>query len=276
MSARATASVYNFNDNEDLSLDASTMESTSTPSAPNGIALLQGVNAKELVSNDSNDLNDFISTVPPLEAAFLDQQTSSDVKLGRIPSDSSIDRSASSMVGRGANDSNSRPESYSGVGTERNINKANDNLVSRGAKSYINTRSGVSLDRLDEGDYYDGATNDMNFSNSLNSNMARDNYGRGYRSNSNGSNNYSVDTELYRMGIAEDRPRNDSVYSIDQESINNRDREFEKEARQKAAQKNSLSPRPTTSTSRPNAHGGNEDLILHHLLMPVKVRNDSI
>ena len=78
------------------------------------------------------------------------------------------------------------------------------------------------------------------------------------------------------MGIAEDRPRNDSVYSIDQESINNRDREFEKEARQKAAQKNSLSPRPTTSTSRPNAHGGNEDLILHHLLMPVKVRNDSI
>jgi hypothetical protein len=101
--------------------------------------------------------------------------------------------------------------------------------------------------------------------------MGRDNYGPGYRSNSNASN-YSVDTELYRMGIAEDRPRNDSVYSIDQESVRDRDKEFEKEARQKAAEKISLSPRPTTSTSRPHAHhGGIQYLLLHYLQMQTKL-----
>ena len=252
MSAKATASVYNFNDDLDLSMDMNANDSIST-TTDMAITNLQRRSSKEIVSEDLTAVNDRISAVPPLDAAFLDQLTSPDVRVGRGASDSSIDRIASEM--------NNRPESYNGWGNERNINKINDTFVSRGAKSYINTRSGVSLDRLDEGDYYDGTNTEMNFDNSLNSNMGRDNYGRGYRSNSNGSNNYSVDTEIYRMGIAEDRPRNDSVYSIDQESIRG-DREFEKEARQKAAEKASSSPRPTTTTSRSHAHGGEQDLLI--------------
>lgn len=246
MSAKATASVYNFNDDLDLSMDINANDSISM-TTDMAITNLQKRSSKEIVSDDLADVNDRICAVPPLDAAFLDQLTSPDVKLGRAPSDSSIDRITSEL--------------NSGWGIERNINKINDNFVGRGAKSYINTRSGVSLDRLDEGDYYNGTNTELNFNNSLNSNMGRDNNGRGYRSNSNGSNNYSVDTEIYRMGIAEDRPRNDSVYSIDQESIRG-DREFEKEARQKAAEKASSSPRPHTTTSRSHAHGGEQNLLI--------------
>ena len=269
MSAKATASVYNFNDDLDLSVDVNSADSTSVPTDTAYTSLLR-TSSREIASENLNDVKDRISTVPPLAADFIDQITSPDVKLGRVASEGSLDRIATGMVGGGTAESNGRPESYPGWGNERNNTKINDSFVSRGAKSYINTRSGVSLDRLDEGDYYDGTT-DLTFGNSLNSNMGRDNYGPGYRSNSNASN-YSVDTELYRMGIAEDRPRNDSVYSFDQESVRDRDKEFEKEARQKAAEKISLSPRPTTSTSRPHAHhGGIQYLLLHHLEMQSKL-----
>ena len=270
MSAKATASVYNFNDDLDLSLDANTADSISIPAETAYTSLLR-TSSREIASENLNDVDDRTSTVPPLVADFIDQLTSSDVKLGRIASESSLDRVATGMVGGGTAESNGRPDSYPGWGNDRNVTKINDSFVSRGAKSYINTRSGVSLDRLDEGDYYDGTTTDLTFGNSLTSNMGRDNYGPGYRSNSNASN-YSVDTELYRMGIAEDRPRNDSVYSIDQESVRDRDKEFEKEARQKAAEKTSISPRPTTSTSRPHAHhGGIQYLLLHYLQIQTKL-----
>jgi hypothetical protein len=111
----------------------------------------------------------------------------------------------------------------------------------RGNGDYINTRSGVSLDRVHEGGY---GREGNSYPNDGSSNYpANDNYGPRLRSSSNVS-----ESEGYRMGS---RPRLDSMYSIDEENYTTSDREFEKEALQIAALKPAFkSPRPVSGVGK--------------------------
>jgi hypothetical protein len=90
MSAKATASVYNFNDDLDLSVDVNSADNISIPTDTANTSLLR-TSSREIASENLNDVKDRISTVPPLVADFIDR-TSPDVKLGRIASEGSLDR----------------------------------------------------------------------------------------------------------------------------------------------------------------------------------------
>jgi hypothetical protein len=136
----------------------------------------------------------------------------------------------------------------SGIGNtgqyiEREIysNKILENRGNRGNGDYVNTRSGVSLDRVHEGGYIregNSYPNDGSYIYPTN-----DNYGPRLRSSSNVS-----ESEGYRMGS---RPRLDSMYSIDEENYTTTDREFEKEALQIAAMKPAFkSPRPVSGVGK--------------------------
>jgi hypothetical protein len=120
-------------------------------------------------------------------------------------------------------------------------NKILENRGNRGNGEYINTRSGVSLERVTEGGY---GREGNSYPNDGSSNyQGNDNYIPRLRASSNVS-----DSEGYRMGS---RPRLDSMYSIDEENHTFTDRDFEKEALQIAAMKPVFkSPRPVSGVGK--------------------------
>lgn len=116
-------------------------------------------------------------------------------------------------------------------------NKILENRGNRGNGEYINTRSGVSLDRVNEGGH--GREGNPSPNDAFNNYPANDNHVPRIRASSNVS-----ESEGYRMG---NRPRLDSMYSIDEENHTFTDREYEKEALQSAALKPIYkSPRPVS------------------------------
>ena len=116
--------------------------------------------------------------------------------------------------------------------------RGHENRGNRGNGEYINARSGVSLDRVNEGGY--GRDGNGNLNDGPGGYMGNDNYGPRLRA----SSNLSDTGEGYKML---GRPRLDSMYSIDEENYTTTDREFEKEALQIAALKPTLkSPRPVS------------------------------